>query len=69
MSEERGSRAAEPSNPSSGAFRLMATPLEFAARPTKDIGIDPRQGRTQLRVVEVAVVVDPTTNARIVHRG
>jgi hypothetical protein len=46
----------------------MAEPLEFAARPANNIGIDPRQGRTQLRVVELTVIVDPATNARVVHR-
>src|SRR4029077_10403670 len=30
---------------------------------------DPLQGRTQLRLVEVAVVVDPAANARVVHFG
>src|ERR1019366_3103026 len=68
MSEECWSGAAKPGKPISSAFRLMAKPLEFAARPASDIGIDPRQGRTQLRVVELAVVVDPAANARIVHR-
>jgi hypothetical protein len=47
----------------------MAHPLELAACPANDIGIDPRQGRTQLRLVEVAVVGDPTADARVVHRG
>ena len=29
--------------------------------------MDPLQGRTQLRAIEVAVVVDPALNVRIVH--
>src|SRR5215469_2830079 len=44
-------------------------PLVLAARPADDIEIDPLQGRTQLRLVEVAVVVDPAANARVVHLG
>src|SRR5580692_8987217 len=47
----------------------MAHPLELAARPPNDIGIDPLQGRTQPRLVEVAVVGDPAANARVVHLG
>src|SRR2546421_9526991 len=48
---------------------LATQPLELAARPADDIEIDPLQGRTQLRLVEVAVVVDPAANARVVHFG
>src|SRR6516165_1359184 len=48
---------------------LPTQPLELAARPAGDIEIDPLQGRTQLRLVEVAVVVDPAANARVVHLG
>src|SRR6476620_886441 len=51
------------------SFGLMAHPLELAAGPSNDIGIDPLQGRTQLRRVKVAVVVDPAADARVVHRG
>src|SRR3990172_12538509 len=47
----------------------MAHPLELAACPSNDIGIDPLQGWTQLRLVEVAVVGDPAANARVVHLG
>ena len=47
----------------------MAHPLELATRPPDDIGIDPLQGRTQLRPVEVAVVGDPAADARVVHLG
>jgi hypothetical protein len=46
----------------------MAKPLELAASPADQKGIDPRQGGTQLCVIEVTVVVDPTADARIVHR-
>jgi hypothetical protein len=44
-------------------------PFEFAARPADDLEVNPLQGRTQLRSVEVAVVVDPASNARVVHLG
>jgi len=47
----------------------VAHPLELAARPPDDIGLDPLQGRTQRRPVEVAVVGDPTADARVVHLG
>ena len=47
----------------------MAHPLELAAYPPDDIGIDPLQGRTQLRHVEVAVAGDPAADARVVHLG
>ena len=47
----------------------MTQPFELTARPADDIEIDPLQGRTQLRPIEVAVVVDPALNVRIVHLG
>jgi len=47
----------------------VAHPLELAAYPPDDIGIDPLQGRTQLRLIEVAVVGDPAADARVVHLG
>ena len=59
----------EPVEPVSCPLGLMAHPLELAARPPNDIGIDPLQGRTQLRLVKVAVVGDPAADARVVHRG
>src|SRR6266513_1139162 len=55
--------------PISRAFGLVAHPLELAAYPPDDIGIDPLQGRTQLRLVEVTVVGDPAADARVVHLG
>src|ERR1700731_38222 len=67
MCEERGVGPAEPVKPISCAFGLVAQSLELSTRPPNDIGIDPLQGRTQLRLVEVAVVGDPAANARIVH--
>src|SRR5215467_12654695 len=69
MSKECWVDPAEPVKPISRAFGLVAHPLELTTRPPDDIGIDPLQGRTQLRLVEVAVVGDPAANARIVHLG
>ena len=69
MSEERWCCTAMPGEPISCALRPMAKPLELAACPADQKGINPRQGRTQLRVIEAAVVVDPAANARIVHRS
>src|SRR5262249_11770028 len=53
---------AEPVKPVSCPLGLPTQPLELAARPADDIEIDPFQGWTQLRLVEVAVVVDPAAN-------
>src|SRR5215208_4576734 len=69
MSKEGWVGAAEPVKPISRAFGLMAHSLELATCPPDDIGIDPLEGRTQLRLVEVAVVDDPATDARLVHLG
>src|SRR6267154_4881392 len=69
MSKECWVGPAYPVEPVSRAFGLVAHPLELAARPPNDIGIDPLQGRTQPRLVEVAVVGDPAANARVVHLG
>src|ERR1700756_4247708 len=69
MSKEHGICAAKPIKPISRPLGLATQPLELAARPADDIEIDPLQGRTQLRLVEVAVVVDPAANARVVHLG
>src|SRR5438445_12498139 len=69
MSEERRICAAKPIKPISCPPGLATQPLELAARPADDIEIDPLQRRTQLRLVEVAVVVDPAANARVVHLG
>ena len=69
MREEFRIRSAEPIEPVSRTLGLMNHPLEFAARPSNDIDIDPPQGRTQLRRIEVTVVGDPATDGRVVHRG
>src|SRR5690242_21525545 len=69
MSKECWVGPAYPVEPVSRAFGLVAHPLELAAYPPDDIGIDPLQGRTQLRLVEVTVVGDPAADARIVHLG
>ena len=68
MGEERWSSAAKPDKPISCTPSPMAKPLELTASPADQKGIDPRQGGTQLRVIEVAVVVNPAADARIVHR-
>ena len=47
-----------PVEPVSRTFGLVAHRLEFAAYLPDDIGIDPLQGRTQLRLVEVAVSLE-----------
>jgi hypothetical protein len=67
VSEESRICSAKPLKPISRPLGLTAQPPELAARPADDIGIDPLQGRTQLRPVEVAVVVDPALNVRIVR--
>ena len=69
MSEERRICTAKPIKPVACSFGLATQPLELAARPADDIEIDPLQGRTQLRPVEVAVVVDPALNIRVVRLG
>src|SRR5271163_714776 len=69
MSEERRICAAKPIKPVACSLGLSTQPLKFATRPADDIEIDPLQGRTQLRLVEVAVVVDPALNVRVVHLG
>ena len=69
MGKECWIRAAQPIEPVPRAFGPVDHPLVFAASPSNDIGIDPFQGWTQLRRIEVAVVVDPAPDARVVHRG
>ena len=43
----------------SRSFGLVTQPFVFLAHPADDIDIDPLQGRTQPRLVELAVVVGP----------
>ena len=69
MGKQYWIRAAQPIEPIPRALGPMDHPLVFAATPSNDIGIDPFQGWTQLRRIEVAVVVDPAPDARVVHRG
>src|SRR5215475_3379633 len=69
MSQERWVGTAEPVKPISRAFGLVAQSLELSTCPPDDIGIDPLQGRTQLRLVEVTVVGDPAADAWVVHLG
>ena len=67
MGEERGFGPAQPVKPISGTLGLVSQSLELSTHPPDDIGIDPLQGRMQLRLIEVAVVGDPAANARVVH--
>src|SRR5258705_5371344 len=69
MGEEGRICTAKPLKPIPRSLGLATQSLELAARPADDIGIDPLQGRTQLRPIEVAVVVDPALNVRIVRLG
>ena len=69
MGEELRIRSAEPVEPISCALGLIAQPLELAACPSDDIGIDPLESGTQLHLAEMAVAGDPAANARIVHLG
>src|SRR5215471_9240794 len=69
MCKEGWVGTAEPVKPISRAFGLVAQSLELSTCPPNDIGIDPLQGRTQLRLVEVTVVGDPAADARVVHLG
>jgi hypothetical protein len=69
VSEQGRVGAAEPRKPVSRPFGFAAQPLELTARPADDIDIDPLEGGTQMRPVELAEVVDPALNVRIVHLG
>jgi hypothetical protein len=60
---------AKPRKPVSRPFGLVTQPLELPARPADDIDIDPLEGRAQLRPIEVAVVVDPAFDIRVVRLG
>src|SRR5208282_5396261 len=66
MGKERGVRAAQPCEPVSRSLGPMDEPLEFAARPSNDIEIDPFERWTQLRPVEVTIIDDPASNDGIV---
>ena len=59
VSEEGRICTAKPVKPISRPFGLVTQPFELTARPADDIDIDPLQGRTQPRLVELAVVVGP----------
>src|SRR3981081_3856526 len=69
MGKECWIRAAQPIEPISRALGPMDHPLVFAASPETELWIVPFQGWTQLRRIEVAVVVDPAPDVRVVHRG
>src|SRR4051794_25998315 len=61
--------ADDPRQPVSCTFGPLMQSLELVARPADQEGIDPMQSRGQLRLVEVAVVVDPALDIRSVHPG
>jgi len=67
VGEERWIGAAKPLKPISCPLGLATQSLEFAARPADDIDIDPLEGRAQVRPIELAVVVDPAFDVRIVR--
>ena len=69
MSEELRIRTNQPCKPVSRPFGLVTQSLELTTRPADDIEIDPLQGRAQLRPIEVAVVVDPAFDIRVVRLG
>src|SRR5208337_3340557 len=69
MSEQIWICPAKPRKPVSRPFGLMTQPLELPARPANDIDIDPLEGRTQLRPIELAVVIDPAFDVRVVRLG
>ena len=54
MSKAIGARAAEAVEPVSGTLGLMGHPLELAAGRPDDIGVDPLEGGTHLRLAGVA---------------
>jgi len=69
VDEESWTGATNPLQPVPHPSCLPAQPLELAARPASDVGINPLQGRAQLLPTEMAVVVDPALDARVVHLG
>ena len=69
MSEQSWGGAAKPVKPISRSFGFVTQPFELPARPANDIDIDPLEGGTQVGPVELAVVVDPTFDVRIVRLG
>ena len=67
MSEQSRIGTAKPRKPISRPFGLVTQPLELPARPADDIDIDPLEGGTQVRPIELAEVVDPACDVRIVR--
>src|SRR5713226_4902254 len=55
--------------PLARAFRLLLEALVLAARPFSEMEVDAAQTVVQRRLVEVTVVVDPTTDVGIYHPG
>src|SRR4051794_555883 len=69
MRKQMRAGADDPRQPLSCTFGPLMQSLELVARPADQEGIDPMQSRGQLRLVEVAVVVDPALDIRSVHPG
>ena len=69
MSEESWIGTAKPRKPVSPPFGLVTQPVELPARPADDIDINPLEGRAQMRPIEVAIVVDPAFDVRVVRLG
>ena len=59
----------KPRKPVSRPFGFVTQPFELPARPADDIDIDPLESGTQVRPVELAEVVDPAFDVRIVRLG
>src|SRR5271166_2004271 len=58
--EERWAGPDDPGEPLARSSRLVPEALEFAACPFPQVEVNPAQAVIQRRLVEVAVVVDPT---------
>ena len=67
IGEERWIGSANPGQPLSCSLGPSAQALELPTRPADQIGVDTQQRRSQLRSIEVAEVVDPARDVRIVR--
>src|ERR1700730_5695150 len=67
MSKQSWICTTKPCKPIPCPFGLVTQPLVLPARPANDIDIDPLEGRAQLRPIELALVVDPAVDVRIVR--
>ena len=69
MREELWASLDNMGEPLARAFRLLLEALVLAARPFSEMEVDAAQTVVQRRLVEVTVVVDPTTDVGIYHPG